>query len=156
MSDEQEGSTSDWQRSPPISPEGEKKPKRKPRRPAELKPSGLPSTQAGKRVADQLRRKLIEMVDAAALTEANRRRATALDATDYEAGFDRIAGPARRENIVVIVADLAGAVGTGLLGYAINVYTGATPDISKGHLTMIGGVALVTASIVLKYGPRGE
>ncbi len=132
MSDEQEGPSSDRQRSRAISNEGEKKAKRKPRRPAELKSPGLPCTQAGDKVADHFRQKLIEMVDAAALTEANRRRATALDATDYEAGFDRIAGPSRRENVVIIVADSAGAVGTGLIGYAINVYTGLRRTIPKG------------------------
>ncbi len=96
------------------------------------------------------------MVNAAALTQENRRRATAIDAADHEAGFDLIAGPAKRENAVAIVADVAGAIGTGLIGYAISVYTGATPDIYRGHLALIGGIALLITGIVLKYGTRGR
>ena len=83
------------------------KPRPRNRRPAALKPQGLPTTEAGEKVADQLQRKLIEMIDAAALTEANRRRATAIDATDCEAGFDRIAGPKKQETVIAIVADVA-------------------------------------------------
>lgn len=137
----------------PVAPEVEEKPKRRTsRKPVEPKPNTtLPTTEAGEKAADQVQRKLIEMVNAAALTEANRRRATAIDATDYEAGFDLIAGPSKRENAVAIVADVAGAIGTGLIGYAINVYTGASPDRSNGHLALIGGVTLLVTGIVLKY-----
>ena len=91
------------------------------------------------------------MVNAVALTEANRRRATAIDSTDYEKAFDLIAGPAKRENAVAIVADVATAAGTGLMGYAINVYTGSAPEKTHGHLAMIGGVVLVVLDIILKY-----
>jgi hypothetical protein len=121
MSDEQPVSSPDERVPSAISPEVEEKPRRKPRKPSEPKPQGLPTTEAGEKVADGLRRKLVEMVDAAALTEANRRRATAIDATDYEAGFDRIAGPAKLVTTVAIVADAAGAIGTGLTGYYINI-----------------------------------
>jgi hypothetical protein len=124
---------------------------RRQRKPVEPKTQELPTTEASEKVADRLRRKLIEMVNAAALTEANRRRATAIDATDYEAGFDLIAGPRKRENAVAIVADVVGAIGTGLIGYAINVYTSAVSDMSRGHLAIFGGAAPLTAGIVLKY-----
>lgn len=127
-----------------------------PRKSPEPRVQGLPTTEAGEKVADQVQRKLIEMVNAAALTQENRRRATAIDAADHEAGFDLIAGPAKRENAVAIVADVAGAIGTGLIGYAISVYTGATPDIYRGHLALIGGIALLITGIVLKYGTRGR
>ena len=90
---------------------------------AELKTQGVPTTEVGEKVADQVRRKLTEMVNAAALTEANRRRATAIGTTDYEAAFDLITGPVKREKTLAIVADGAGAVGTGLIGYAISIYT---------------------------------
>ena len=129
----------------------EERSKRKPRKPVESKAPSPPTTEAGKKVVDQVRRKLVEMVNAAALTEADRRRATAIDATDYEAAFDRIAGPAKREHAVAIVADVAGAIGTGLIGYAINVYTGAPSDKIHGHLAIIGGIALLATGIVLKY-----
>ena len=126
-------------------------PGEKPRRRSRKTAQALPGTEMGERVADQVQRKLIEMVNAVALTEANRRRATAIDATDYEKAFDLIAGPAKRENAVAIVADVATAAGTGLIGYAINVYTGSAPERTHGHLAMIGGILLLVLGIVLKY-----
>jgi hypothetical protein len=151
MSDEPEAPPSVTEGSPPIPAVGEEKTKGKPpRRHAEPKPQALPTTEAGEKAVNQLQRKLIEMVNAAALTEANRRRATAIDATDCEAGFDRIAGPAKRERVVTIVADVATSAGTGLMGYAINVYTGSSLVTTHGHLAMIGGVILVVLGIILK------
>jgi hypothetical protein len=156
MSDEQPVSSPDEQVPSAISPKVEEKPRRKPRKPSEPKSQGLPTTEAGEKVADGLRRKLVEMVDAAALTEANRRRATAIDATDYEAGFDRIAGPAKPVTTVAIVADATGAIGTGSIGYSINIYTENGPDFTKGHLAMLSGCALLIISVVLKYANYGK
>jgi hypothetical protein len=156
MGDEQGVSLSSDQESPAIPPIGEEKPKRKARKGLALKPQELPTTEAGARVADQLRQKLIEMVNDAALTEANRRRATALDSIDHETGFDIIAGPPRRRITVAIVADMAGAVGSGLIGYAINVYIGSSVTWSNGHVAMIGGGMLLVSSILLKYVTPGK
>jgi hypothetical protein len=141
---------------PPVAPPQveqtvDEKPLQKPRKPAASRSQGLPTTEAGEKVAARLQRKLNEMVDAAALAEANRRRATAIDATDCEAGFDRIVGPKKQEAAIVIVADIASAIGSGLIGYAINIYTGSGQDLLPGHLAMLGGAALVVFSIVLKY-----
>ena len=127
----------------------DKKARQRPKKAPE--PRTLPTTEAGEKVADQVRGKLIEMINAAALTEANRRRATAIDSTDFEKGFDLIAGPAKRQHAVAIVADVAQAIGTGLIGYAINVYTGTEPNKIHGHLAMIGGIALLAVGIVIKY-----
>jgi hypothetical protein len=57
---------------------------------------------------------------------------------------------------VAIVADAAGAIGTGLIGYSINIYTGSGPDFTKGHLAMLSGCALLMISIVLKYANYGK
>ena len=138
----------------PIAPEGEEKPKRKFGKRAAPKPSTtLPTTEAGEKVADQLQRKLIDMLNATALTEANRRRATAIDTTDYEAGFGLIAGPPKKNKVVAIVADVIGAIGAALIGYATSVYTGGTKSdyYIHAHIAILSGIALLSASIVLKH-----
>lgn len=151
MGDEPEVSPSGNEVSPLVPSGVEEKPKRR-----SPKPQGLPTTEAGEKVADQLKRKLVEMVDAAALTEANRRRATAIDTTDCEAGFDRIAGPKKQETAIAIIADVANTIGSGLIGYSINIYTGSRQDFLGGHLAMVGGVALGLTSIILKYVIRAK
>ncbi len=130
-------------------PEEGERPGRRGKKPTESKT--LPTTEAGDKVADQLRRKVIEMVDASALTEASRRRATAIDTTDYERGFDRIVSPSHRQNITVIVADVASAIGAGLIGYAINVYTGGSSSLLPGHIAFLAGTSMSVIGIVLKY-----
>jgi hypothetical protein len=74
-----------------------------------------------------------------------------MDAPDYEAGFDLIASPARSQKSIVIVADIVGAVGTGLIGYSINIYTGSSPSWLPGHIAFLAGVTLTIIGIVLKY-----
>src|SRR4051812_19235448 len=87
-----------------VSPQVEGRPKRRTRKPVNPKLNKtLPTTETGQKVADQVGQKLLDMVNAAALTEANRRRATTIDATDYEDGFDRIVRPSKRENAVAII-----------------------------------------------------
>ena len=138
----------------PDRPLDEDKPRRRNRRAAE--PKTLPTTEAGERTADQVRRKIVAMVDAAALTVANQRRATAIDAPDYEAGFDRIANPPRREQIVGILADVANAAGAGLIGYAINVDTSGSPNRTPGHIAATAGATLSAIGIILKSTPPGR
>ena len=123
---------------------------RKYRKQAEAKT--LPTTEAGEKVADQMRRKLIEMVDSIALVEANRRRGSTIDVPDYEAAFDQIANPSRRQKAVVVVADAAGAIGAALIGYSINIYTGGSRNFQSGNIAMIAGIALSGFGIALKYG----
>jgi len=148
MADEAYPPAPDLPEPTPTLPANNEKPKRRSRRSSE--PKTLPTTEAGEKTADQVRRKIVEMVDAAALTVANQRRATAIDAPDYEAGFDRIANPPRREKITAVLADIANAVGAGLIGYAINIYTGGSPNWSPGYIATLAGITLSVIGIVLK------
>jgi len=142
------------QAGPPASV-GKDKPKRKPRMPTGPN-AGLevfPTTKAGGKVSDHLQEKLIDMLFAGARIEANRRRGTAIDSTDYEAAFSRIVAPSRRNTVVGVVADVAGFAGSCLIGFAINIYTSSPSTPSFGHLAMSCGVGLFTVSVTLKYAP---
>ena len=116
----------------------------------------LPTTVAGEKTADQVRRKIVAIIDAAALLAASRRRATAIDTPDYESGFDQIAHPPRREKVVALLADIANAVGAGLIGYAINIYTGDSASWTPGHIATIAGFTLSFIGIVLKTTTPGH
>jgi hypothetical protein len=95
MDDEPEQSSSEEPRSTTPAPQGEVKSNLGAIRKQilKVKSESLPTTEAGVKLAEKLRQQLIEMVDAAAMTEAKRRRASAIDTTDCVAAFDRIVGP---------------------------------------------------------------
>ena len=117
------------------------------------KPIGLkaiPATVKGDEVANRLSLKLEGMLGTTALIRANRRRATAIDTTDYEAAFDDLVNPNPRPKWLDVLADIATLFGGGFLGYAINVMTGEKPDITKISITLLAGLLLGIGAIVIK------
>ena len=112
--------------------------------------SELDLTDQGKARAEQLRGQLARCLDAMAKTRGLRRRASALDVTDFEAAHDDLVNPAPRPRELDIIADVLGYVGAAFLGYAINIWTGSGPEFAKGHLAGIAAFVLSGAAIAIK------
>ncbi len=113
-------------------------------------PASLERTGKGEVVREGLRKKLAEMLDSTALTRANRRRATAIDTTDFEAAFDDLVNPDPRPKWLDVLADVATLFGGGFLGYAINIMTGDAPDLRMIVGMMLSGLILGIGAIVIK------
>ncbi len=117
------------------------------------KPTGLkaiPATAKGDEVEVRLGRKLTSMLATMALIRANRRRATAIDTTDFEAAFDDLINPDPRPKWLDVLADVATLLGGGFLGYAINVMTGDHPAIPLIAATLLSGLSLGIGAMVIK------
>jgi len=106
---------------------------------------------AGKRAADKYRTTLVELFEDAAHAEVLRRRATVLDTVDYERGFEQIANPWRRQRVIGIIADVAGAFGAGAIGYGTNIFTAELPNRTTGFVARGGGAILTLVSLALKW-----
>ncbi len=133
-------------RSPRAQPAGSPDMTHRPR----SEPKALPTTKKGREVARALRKRLTEMLDAAAQVNANRRRATAIDTTDFEAAFDDAVNPFPRPRRLDLVADLCAAVGAGFVGYSINIYTGDGRSYLPAHIAMIAGLVLSLVGVAIK------
>ena len=136
----------------PSSPETPKetvRPKRKAPQPR-LSKTLITTAKAGL-FALKLKQELAYLLDAAALTEANRRRRTEIDIPDYQDGFDLLVNPSRNRVSISIAADLVGATGTLFIGFAISTYTSSSPNWSVGHMAMIAGATMLISGIFFKY-----
>lgn len=111
----------------------------------------IETTGQAEKVAKDLRNKLVEMIDAAALLRANRRRATAIDRVDFESAFDDMVNPAPRPKRFALIGDVCGIFGAGFIGYSINIYTGSGAVHQAGHIAILAGVILSVAGACLKY-----
>jgi hypothetical protein len=137
---------------PPPSP----KPKKRARRQASSGRSAEPkepiaTTELAEEFAEGLRVELVDMIDAAALMRAKRRRATGIDRVDYEVAFDDIVNPVPRPKRVALLGDVCGIIGAGFVGYSINIYTGSGTVAQIGHVAMLAGAILSVAGVLLKY-----
>jgi hypothetical protein len=101
--------------------------------------------------AEELRAKLVGMLDSAALMRANRRRATAIDQVDFEAAFDDVVHPVSKLKRLALIGDVCGIFGAGFIGYSINIYTGAGSIYQIGHIAILAGMVLSVAGACLKY-----
>jgi hypothetical protein len=128
---------------------GKSTPKKEPAR-EPISGAVIETTGQAERVAKELRVKLGDMVDAAALMRANRRRATALDRVDYEAAFDDVVNPIPRPRRLVLIGDVCLTCGGAFIGYATNIYVGFGPSYQIGHITILAGVILAGTGICLK------
>ncbi len=111
----------------------------------------ITATGQAAQVAKELRAKLVAMLDAAALMRADRRRATAIDRVDFEAGFDDVVNPSPRVRRLALVGDVSGIFGAGFIGYSINIYSGSGSSLLPGHIAILAGMVLSVVGACLKY-----
>jgi hypothetical protein len=111
----------------------------------------ITATEQADQFAEELRIKLVGMLDAAAILRADRRRATALDRVDFEAAFDDVVNPVSRLSRLALIGDVCGIFGAGFIGYSINVYTGPGSPHQTGHIAILAGLILSVAGACLKY-----
>jgi hypothetical protein len=109
------------------------------------------ATEKADQAAEELRNKLIGMLDLAAIQRADRRRATATDQVDFEAGFDDVVNPISRLSRLALIGDVCGIFGAGFIGYSINIYTGSGTPHQTGHIAILAGLILSVAGASLKY-----
>jgi hypothetical protein len=100
---------------------------------------------------EEIRVKLVGMVELAAQLRANRRRATAIDRVDFEAAFDDVVNPIPRPKRVALIGDVCGIFGAGFVGYSINIYTGSGSSYQLGHLAILAGAGFSVVGACLKY-----
>ncbi len=90
------------------------------------------------------------MLSSEALVRGHRRRASALDVTDFEAAFDDLVNPRQRPWWVDCVVDCGLFFGGGFVGAGTNIVTGGG-SYATGGLVIGAGVFVGGFSIAVKY-----
>jgi hypothetical protein len=80
----------------------------------------------------------------------NRRRASALDVTDFEAAFDDLVNPPARPLWLDITAQIGMVVGGAFIGFGTSVLAGSTAQ-QIGWFPLISGSLVAVASIVIQH-----
>lgn len=107
----------------------------------------LPLAGAAGPAAENLKSKLSDMLAAGALVRAHKRRASALDVTDYEAAYDDLVNPRPRPIWVEILTD----IGVGLGGIIAGIGVSDLHTSGEGWLVLIAGIFVVGISTAFKY-----
>jgi hypothetical protein len=113
----------------------------------------LPLTRAAESASERFRKDLFSMLASAADARGKQRRATELDATDFEAAFDKLVNPRSHPVWIDVVAD-AGLLLAGLFcGIGSNVLTGNPPNAFGGLICIGAGLFVGLFCVVIKYIP---
>jgi hypothetical protein len=110
----------------------------------------LPYTEAGQTASEGLRKKLFAMLSSAALMRGNRRRASALDVTDFEAAFDDLVNPPARPLWLDVAAQIGMVIGGGFIGFGTSVLAGGMGR-ENGWIPVISGSLVAIASVIVQH-----
>jgi hypothetical protein len=100
--------------------------------------------------SENLHEKLFGMLSSAALVRGHKRRASALDVTDFEAAFDDLINPRSRPAWMDCAADIGLLLGGGFVGAGTNILT-ASGERAQGWIAVLAGAFVGIFCIVIKY-----
>jgi hypothetical protein len=110
-------------------------------------------TPAGGGRFEELQKKLSKMLWAGAVFRGHRRKASMLDIQDFDGAFSDIVSPAERPTWLNILTDLCVLASGIFTGYAINVYTAATPLTPNAAwiVPLLAGLIIGIVAAFLRY-----
>lgn len=117
------------------------------RSPATAELSLTPKAEAAQ---EDLRKKLFNMLSAEALVRGHKRRASALDVTDYEAAFDDLLNPPTHPRWMDCAADIGLLLGGGFIGAGTNILTGSG-NTGEAWIAIVAGGFVGAFSTAVKY-----